>query len=74
LPSGKAFVLPNNVAGLPTRELPAGEMNHLRDIRSMKSNRHNPGTPGTRFSGAPDTIRTCDRCLSANQALQGLLE
>src|SRR5258708_6974719 len=23
---------------------------------------HNPGTPGTCFSGAPDTIRTCDLC------------
>jgi len=23
--------------------------------------RHSPGTPGTCFSGAPDTIRTCDR-------------
>jgi hypothetical protein len=29
-----------------------------------ESLRHSPGTLGTPFSGAPDTIRTCDLCLS----------
>jgi hypothetical protein len=30
--------------------------------------RHSPGTPGTCFSGAPDTIRTCDRRLKEGTA------
>src|SRR5476651_1001493 len=30
----------------------------------IESSRHNPGTLGTCFPGAPDTIRTCDLCLS----------
>jgi hypothetical protein len=32
--------------------------------RCVSLARHSPGTLGTSFSGAPDTIRTCDRCLS----------
>src|SRR5450759_3253070 len=34
-----------------------------RDI-PRGSTRHSPGTLGTCLPGAPDTIRTCDRCLS----------
>jgi len=30
---------------------------------SRIAHRHSPGTLGTCFSGAPDTIRTCDPCL-----------
>ena len=30
--------------------------------------RHSPGTIGTCFPGAPDTIRTCDRCLKEGGA------
>jgi hypothetical protein len=47
----------------------------MRD-RPSKSSRHSPGAPGTCFSGAPDTIRTSDLCLSGlapypSQPLQG---
>jgi hypothetical protein len=31
---------------------------------SINLTRHNPGTSGKCFSGAPDTIRTYDLCLS----------
>jgi len=46
---------------------PGGLINCRRSISKggpRKSTRHNPGTLGTRFPGAPDTIRTCDLCLS----------
>jgi hypothetical protein len=44
--------------------------------RCVSLARHSPGTLGTSFSGAPDTIRTCDphlRRLRLTRPLHGLL-
>jgi hypothetical protein len=56
----------NSNAGLPAVELTY----KCRNCLGSKICRHSPGTPGTCFSGPPDTIRTCDPCLSGPAATQ----
>ena len=46
-----------------TPRIPGGRNQPSSVVSISKSSRHSPGTLGTRFAGAPDTIRTCDLCL-----------
>ena len=41
-----------------------GTASHAGRCDPVGQTRHSPGTLDTCFPGAPDTIRTCDRCLS----------
>jgi hypothetical protein len=55
---------PRSASNFARQITPGGRMNHHRRYPPGKIEPPQSRHPGTCLSGASDTIRTCDRCLS----------